>query len=392
MEKYFCDEAKDLVANLKLTSADALSIQAGGEGREASQLENSLYLHQFALKARQIIVSQCVFYANCLKTLLTLIKRRPFTLRVGVVGCGTVGADVVKALLNSGNIRGADVMVVTRPHVNTGQKLQRMLSLGVKLETDIKLAARRCHLLYLTCLPVQIQSVATVLRGKLRPNSVICSSVAGVGTAKLQKLFNCRFILRTLVQRQWVRDPQKCDTARYLLHQGTGSECKKGKPRMREQGESQDTNGQKNLVQAALHLAARKDFLLGIAQTLDSFHSSLIGHSSKQKEEGGGSSPSVRPLGVWRQAKRGGRDVSDVDQGVRSPAVTVALFGESDQKGQPENVIEEEEGRRTSEEIHKTSGNEDHLVTAGEMQTTRALRQRFIRNFVHVVASSEPTN
>ena len=94
-------------------------------------------------------------------------------------------------------------MVAARRELSASPSLLSLAQRGVTV-TENEKVARHCRLLFLTCLPAHVSTVAAATRGKLKSSTIVCSVVAGVNVEKLAKLFQTEVVLRTCVCEEWL--------------------------------------------------------------------------------------------------------------------------------------------------------------------------------------------
>ena len=118
----------------------------------------------------------------------------PPELCVGVVGCGSVGAAAVRALLDAG-FPAASIVVSTR----SPAKQAKLAARGVRVTFDNEAVAARAHLLVLAVLPAQLAEAARAVRPHLAPRTVVLSLVGATPLPKLRQLLGTDAVLRARV-------------------------------------------------------------------------------------------------------------------------------------------------------------------------------------------------
>lgn len=313
------EEARSLVENLTTDARDIFSQQR----EEDREVRTSAELYSFSKQAREIIVRQGIFVARCLRLLLHLNakdREHEVTFRVGIIGCGTVGSQLAAGLLDTGLFTANDIIVVTRK--NAGQK--HFGSAGVRFERF-----RHCRLVFLTCLPAHIETVAKTLRGKFRPNALLCSVVKGLATERIRKLFQTRFVTRSHLQQRWIATGQRLEHLEGELL---------GKGHIAGGHESISTRA------AALHLSADPDSIFELMSTFEMLQESLEGRTVFQEGENG------------KELRNGADSMT---------RVSLALFGTD-----KEALLEGDK----SENMSGSSSSKETMAT-------RALRRRFVEHF-----------
>lgn len=378
METYLSDQAKGLVTNLKFAAIEMLRGTS-----ESPDLENSLQLHTFSKRARRVIALQAVAFARYVQVILDLNQRKKF--RIGVLGCGTVGSSIVRALLASGYFSGDDIIVASRK--NSGQEIQRLAAAGVRFDTDNITVARSCRLIYLATLPAQIQTVAKSVKDKLRSTALICSVVAGVGIEKVRRLFDCNFVVRTNVRHRWISsdaysgdlDPLRILAQDLLTKYSLQSSCG-NKISPEEIVLPGNTTDRAFAVHAGFHLASDSDTLISIANTFEDFQASLPSHVDVISREVDGSPfpyLDLDPETAEQQQETAGRSGSSkrkAGQDTRHTNVSKALFGCASSATEASEVLQREDLSRAAER-----------ATRQETTATRQLRERFVENFASLV-------
>lgn len=93
--------------------------------------------------------------------------------RVGFVGCGKVGSKILTEVLKSDMIHPGRIQVACRQPQNLGWFSDR----GVKVHTDNRRLAKECMLVFICCLPHQVQTVAkSIVPSKLAVGKPLTSS------------------------------------------------------------------------------------------------------------------------------------------------------------------------------------------------------------------------
>ncbi len=149
---------------------------------------------------RRMVCLQVQFLAAALRHILDLggIQK---AFRVGVLGCGRIGAAVVHHLLDCAGLPPGDVLVGTRrPDTPSCRELARR---GVVVSDCNADATRRVRLLVICCLPSQMRDVSRSVAGTVRRSTIVCSCVAGYPVTRLSRMLQLeedRMVLRIGVQ------------------------------------------------------------------------------------------------------------------------------------------------------------------------------------------------
>ena len=185
------------------------------------------YVFFFPSVFPEIIVFQCLFLAKSLHSAkiqstkfhsslasssptsllssasaLPQIKPENVNFKIGIIGCGNIGKEIVKALLMNG-FKPSQVLISTRRPAS----LEKITNLGVQCFCDNAWAAQSGpDLLILCCLPAQFhQVVGSELRGKIPARTLLCSTLLGVPEKKLESALQCRNCIATVVNVNQIR-------------------------------------------------------------------------------------------------------------------------------------------------------------------------------------------
>ena len=160
-------------------------------------------LYSIANDIRTTVLHQCVFLARLIARCLDM-SQSDRTFRVGVIGCGQLGALVVDALIASGCCAPSQICISSRQTSH----LERFRRAGVTLSDhrDNAKTARSARCLFLACLPSQLKEVGASLRGRCRKTTLVCSLVAGTTTSKICQLLGVSHALRALVDVPVLRE------------------------------------------------------------------------------------------------------------------------------------------------------------------------------------------
>ncbi|XP_065827704.1 NADP-dependent oxidoreductase domain-containing protein 1-like [Oscarella lobularis] len=111
---------------------------------------------------------------------------------VGVIGCGRVGQQIIKCLLNYGRCSPSDILVSTR----RPDTLKRLSDLGVDVGFNNARVARSVHLLFIACLPSQLPDVSKSIAGCINFSTLVFSVVGGMPVTKISQLLNFKNIVK----------------------------------------------------------------------------------------------------------------------------------------------------------------------------------------------------
>lgn len=105
---------------------------------------------------------------------------------VGIIGCGSVGIQLLKLLLQCGTFTPDRILVSTR----RPDELLQYQARGVHCSYDNGHVASKCDFLFLACLPTHVNRVAQDILGGpgLRPQLVVCSTLLGVASEKIVQM------------------------------------------------------------------------------------------------------------------------------------------------------------------------------------------------------------
>eukprot|EP00062_Callorhinchus_milii_P023809 gi/632983042/ref/XP_007908452.1/ PREDICTED: NADP-dependent oxidoreductase domain-containing protein 1 [Callorhinchus milii] len=199
METVFIPE--DLTANLPSLSFEA---PLTADGKKITK----------ALRDQRRWLSCCgcghaVFYCNLLTAMRCKLLNESFflhsllvkfemmlihkgSLRVGIVGCGQFGNQLVMSLLLLTDLTPHDIFISTR----RPEKLDDLQALGVQCFYDNRRVAGSVDLLFLCCLPCHLLKVATEIRGNVHPFCVVYSLVTGVSILRLKQVLEHSAVLK----------------------------------------------------------------------------------------------------------------------------------------------------------------------------------------------------
>ncbi|WP_048055343.1 pyrroline-5-carboxylate reductase [Pyrococcus sp. NA2] len=99
-------------------------------------------------------------------------------MRVAIIGAGTIGSALAKALAESGY-----KVIATRRNV---EKIRHLEKLGVKVERDNKLAARNAEIVFIAVKPNKVSQVLREIRDEIS-GKIVVSLAAGIPLKYLKK-------------------------------------------------------------------------------------------------------------------------------------------------------------------------------------------------------------
>lgn len=127
-----------------------------------------------------------------IKELEATLAKGSKSLKVGIIGCGMLGTTLLRALLDSGSFDPDKICVSTR----RPEALLHFSAAGVRCVYDNVECAERSDLLLLACLPAQFAAVAKDLRGKMRPQVLVISTVFGINAEKIKRMLGVACVLQ----------------------------------------------------------------------------------------------------------------------------------------------------------------------------------------------------
>lgn len=126
-------------------------------------------------RVSNLIAEQLLLVASCVER-MCLLKKRPF--HVSFIGCGQVGQILLSRLLEEG-VKADDICVSSRQP----ELLSKFR--GVRRVKDNAMAIKRGSVVFILCAPHHINHVSSQLRGLIRQNSVLVSSLSDFSREKL---------------------------------------------------------------------------------------------------------------------------------------------------------------------------------------------------------------
>lgn len=125
-------------------------------------------------------------------------KEIPYVLkgkRIGFIGSGIMAEAIIQGVLKKGLIAPQDICCAD-PYPTRGKQLET--TYGVHSTTDNLAAAAQADIVVLSIKPQALPEVAPQLCGKLTPDQLLISILAGVDSAHLRKSFHHQAIIRTM--------------------------------------------------------------------------------------------------------------------------------------------------------------------------------------------------
>ncbi|XP_059504886.1 NADP-dependent oxidoreductase domain-containing protein 1 isoform X1 [Stegostoma tigrinum] len=113
-------------------------------------------------------------------------------LRIGVLGCGRFGKQLVLSLLHLTDLTATCITVSTR----RPEKLSDLSEMGIKCFYDNKRLAASVDVMFLCCLPSQLLAVSSQIHGCIAESCVVYSVVTAVPAARLKNLLAHSSIVR----------------------------------------------------------------------------------------------------------------------------------------------------------------------------------------------------
>lgn len=142
-------------------------------------------LFQNTKHAHQVLVAQCVLYADCAARVCR-VKKKSFT--VSLIGCGQVGKKLLRALLDWGT-KPENIFVATRQP----ELLNAFSSQGVRCGSDSEFALKRGRIVFLLCSFPALSRVGKCKRDSsenlVRANSILVSTLASTTCEKIRQVF-----------------------------------------------------------------------------------------------------------------------------------------------------------------------------------------------------------
>jgi pyrroline-5-carboxylate reductase len=117
------------------------------------------------------------------------------TLKMAIVGSGTMAEAMIKVLLDRDLVTG-DQIIASGPRPERGQEL--VARYGIQVTTDNRSAVSEADFVVLSVKPQVLPTVLFELHGRIRPEAVVLSIVAGVRTSTLVEGLRHRAVVRAM--------------------------------------------------------------------------------------------------------------------------------------------------------------------------------------------------
>jgi len=121
------------------------------------------------------------------KNTVKFFGRQPLRdpLKIGLIGCGRLGKQIASSLLTFSDVRPNELFISTR----RPDALGNLQAAGIHCMFDNREVVSLCDVVFICCLPANIQQVAEDIAGYIQPNCVVFSYVVGVSLPRLRQLF-----------------------------------------------------------------------------------------------------------------------------------------------------------------------------------------------------------
>lgn len=121
------------------------------------------------------------------KNTVKFFGRQPIRnpLKIGLIGCGRLGKQIISSLLTFSDVRPNELFISTR----RPDALGNLQAAGIQCLFDNREVVSTCDVVFVCCLPANIQEVAEDIVGYIQPNCVVFSYVVGVTLPRLRQLF-----------------------------------------------------------------------------------------------------------------------------------------------------------------------------------------------------------
>ena len=138
--------------------------------------------------------------------------------KLAFIGCGTMGEAILATLLNN-NMVTADQISGSEPVVERREDLSRRY--GIHMTGSNAEAVQDADLIMLTIKPQSLESIAKDLRGKLNPEQVVVSILAGATVASITSGLDHQAVVRAMPNTPsqigqgmtvWMATPQVSDS------------------------------------------------------------------------------------------------------------------------------------------------------------------------------------
>ncbi|XP_072424088.1 NADP-dependent oxidoreductase domain-containing protein 1 [Chiloscyllium punctatum] len=133
-----------------------------------------------------------VHFPNSWMAKYQILKFNRGCLRIGVLGCGHFGKQLVLSLLQLTDLTATCITVSTR----RPEKLSDLSDLGIKCFYDNKRLAASVDVMFLCCLPSHLSAVSSQIHGCIAESCIVYSLVTAVPAARLKNLLAHSSIVR----------------------------------------------------------------------------------------------------------------------------------------------------------------------------------------------------
>ncbi|CAB3992931.1 Hypothetical predicted protein, partial [Paramuricea clavata] len=159
-------------------------------------------LRQKNLAAISTACAQAVYFVSTLTEVNELILEKTRSsskscitssfsgLKIGIVGCGRLGKQLGTVLLDLGVVSASNLYISTRCPEN----LEEFQNKGVYCCFDNVMVGKTVDILFLCCLPSQLNTVSKDLRGNVA--GLVYSFVAGMSLARITQLLDYQNIVK----------------------------------------------------------------------------------------------------------------------------------------------------------------------------------------------------
>lgn len=118
---------------------------------------------------------------------------------IGFIGVGQIGQCALDAVLKSCNLHPSRVHVSTR----RPETLYNYSQIGVNVCFDNALVASTVDILFIAVQPNHLTQLVSVIRGKIRQETLVVSLIAGVGSERMCNLLQVPCVFRCSIGGEW---------------------------------------------------------------------------------------------------------------------------------------------------------------------------------------------
>lgn len=112
--------------------------------------------------------------------------------KIGIIGCGRLGRQLLRALKNYANVPNELIYVSTR----RPEALSEFSQAGVNVDFNNTWVISQCDIIFLCCLPAVINQICAEIKTHLRKDKLLYSFVAGFATKKLANILGFTNIIK----------------------------------------------------------------------------------------------------------------------------------------------------------------------------------------------------